>query len=254
MAQHENLTDIHVPYRWSYADATARTGASGFGAGDVGKLALQQDNNSLWILTATTPTWVDVGGSGITDGDAIHDDVSGEIDAITEKTSPVNADLIIIEDSADSNNKKKVQLGNLPGGSFSGASLTKSSTQSISSGLNYLSFDGENYDTDSYHDNSTNNSRLTAPEDGWYEPICSVSFEGNSLTYHIIRLVKNRSPYENGAGYHRMNGQGQRMTLPFSRQVYLSAGDYVEVCAEVSGSATVRATADGTSFTIRKVG
>ena len=55
------------------------------------------------------------GGSG-TDADAIHDNVAGEIDAITEKTTPISGDLIIIEDSADSNNKKKVQVGNLPGG------------------------------------------------------------------------------------------------------------------------------------------
>lgn len=56
-------TNIHVPYAWSYADAAARAAASGFAAGDVGKLALQEDDNSLWILTATTPTWVAVAGS-----------------------------------------------------------------------------------------------------------------------------------------------------------------------------------------------
>jgi hypothetical protein len=57
-------TNIHVPYAWSYADQAAREGASGFAAGDVGKLALQEDDDSLWILTATTPTWVAVAGSG----------------------------------------------------------------------------------------------------------------------------------------------------------------------------------------------
>jgi len=61
-------------------------------------------------------------GSGGGDSDAIHDNVAAEINAITEKTTPVSADLILIEDSADSNNKKKVQLGNLPGGGGGGAS------------------------------------------------------------------------------------------------------------------------------------
>lgn len=46
------------------------------------------------------------------DNDAIHDNVAGEINAITEKTTPIGADLGLIEDSADSNNKKKVQLSN----------------------------------------------------------------------------------------------------------------------------------------------
>lgn len=41
---------------------------------------------------------------------------SGKIAALTEKTSPVNADLLVIEDSAASNAPKKVQVGNLPGG------------------------------------------------------------------------------------------------------------------------------------------
>ena len=51
-----------------------------------------------------------------TDADAIHDNVNGEINAITEKASPADADVILIEDSAASYAKKYVQIGNLPGG------------------------------------------------------------------------------------------------------------------------------------------
>src|SRR5262245_44426077 len=74
-------TGVHVPYNWTYADSTARLAATGFVAGDVGKLALQSSDNSLWMLTATTPTWqaqsaspitinvlIDGGGSVITTG------------------------------------------------------------------------------------------------------------------------------------------------------------------------------------------
>jgi hypothetical protein len=50
------------------------------------------------------------------DDDAIHDNVAGEIAAITEKVTPVSGDFIIIEDSAASNAKKRVQVGNLPTG------------------------------------------------------------------------------------------------------------------------------------------
>lgn len=55
-----------------------------------------------------------VGSSG--DPNAIHDNVAGEIAAITEKEEPVAADLLVIEDSEDSNNKKSIQIGSLPGG------------------------------------------------------------------------------------------------------------------------------------------
>lgn len=55
------------------------------------------------------------------DADAIHDNVAAEISVITEKVTPVNADFALIEDSADSNNKKRAQLGNLPGGGGGGS-------------------------------------------------------------------------------------------------------------------------------------
>ena len=58
--------------------------------------------------------------TGGTDSDAIHDNVSGEIQAVTEKTTPADADLVIIEDSAASYVKKKVQVVNLPGGGGGG--------------------------------------------------------------------------------------------------------------------------------------
>jgi hypothetical protein len=44
---------------------------------------------------------------------AIHSDVAGEIAAITEKLLSSYADLLLIEDSADSNNKKRISVGNL---------------------------------------------------------------------------------------------------------------------------------------------
>jgi hypothetical protein len=53
---------------------------------------------------------------GGADTDAIHDNVSGEIVLITEKATPVSGDLLLIEDSAASNAKKRLQIGNLPVG------------------------------------------------------------------------------------------------------------------------------------------
>jgi len=56
---HKNvgIGDNHPTHNWEYANAAARTGATGFVAGDVHKLALQLDDLSLWILVNTTPTW-----------------------------------------------------------------------------------------------------------------------------------------------------------------------------------------------------
>ena len=64
MGLHKNLGpgEMHVPYEWAYDNATQREGASGFVSSDLGKLARQLDDDSLWLLTATTPTWIAVGG------------------------------------------------------------------------------------------------------------------------------------------------------------------------------------------------
>ncbi len=50
------------------------------------------------------------------DPDAIHDNVAAEVSAVVEKVAPVAADLILIEDSAAANAKKRAQIGNLPVG------------------------------------------------------------------------------------------------------------------------------------------
>lgn len=55
------------------------------------------------------------GNIDASDPDAIHDNASGEISAITGKATPVGADYLVIEDSADSDAKKSITLTNLFG-------------------------------------------------------------------------------------------------------------------------------------------
>lgn len=55
-------------------------------------------------------------GAGGTDSDAIHDNVAAEISAITSKATPDDADFLLIEDAAASDAKKKITIGDLPGG------------------------------------------------------------------------------------------------------------------------------------------
>ena len=66
------------------------------------------------LNTKVTDATLDDIGDPRTDNDAIHDNVAAEISAVTEKVTPVSADLVIIEDSAAANAKKRVQVGNLP--------------------------------------------------------------------------------------------------------------------------------------------
>jgi hypothetical protein len=63
------------------------------------------------VGTIHTDNYIE-GGPG-TDTTAIHDDTAGEIAAVAEKTTPVGADLVLIEDSEATNAKKRLQLSNL---------------------------------------------------------------------------------------------------------------------------------------------
>lgn len=84
---------------------------------------------------------VDIGSGGAVttnvDDNAIHDNVASEITAITEKTSLVDDDVFIIEDSADSNAKKRVKKSNVGGGNHAlldGASVTDSNAFTVTRG------------------------------------------------------------------------------------------------------------------------
>jgi len=79
---HSLLTANHRPYAGVYADSTERLAATGFvralGGGtvpfateDLYKKVLQLNDASEWILTAITPTWVQVSGAGSLANDSI---------------------------------------------------------------------------------------------------------------------------------------------------------------------------------------
>ncbi|KKK93004.1 hypothetical protein LCGC14_2697240 [marine sediment metagenome] len=126
------------------------------------------------------------GAGGGADPNAIHDNVAAEINAIAEKVAPIAADLVIIEDSADANNKKKAQVGNLPGGGggggyTEGARVYNSANISIpNSTVIALTFDSERYDTDTIHDPATNPSRLTCKTAGKYIISGCIAFAANN--------------------------------------------------------------------------
>jgi microcystin-dependent protein len=83
-----------------------------------GALSESESTNTVQVVAiAVSATKILILGglslSGVTDADAVHDNVAGEIAAVTEKATPLGADLLLIEDSADSNNKKRLQVGNI---------------------------------------------------------------------------------------------------------------------------------------------
>ena len=54
---------------------------------------------------------------GGTDANAVHVNVASEISGVASKGTPTTNDLLLIEDVADGNNKKKISIGDIPSSS-----------------------------------------------------------------------------------------------------------------------------------------
>ncbi len=84
---------------------------------DGGVLAYDNHIASTSNPHSTTATQV---GLGNVTNDAQLTRAAGDLNSFTEKVTPVNNDIVLIEDSADSFNKKKIKLLNLLGGGGGG--------------------------------------------------------------------------------------------------------------------------------------
>jgi hypothetical protein len=81
--------------------------------------------------------------------------------------------------------------------SFVGASAYKTGTQSIGSGgATLITWDAEFFDTNSFHDNSTNNSRMTIPSGyGGKYLVTAIVYPNAASGYREFGLYKNGSLY-----------------------------------------------------------
>ncbi len=87
---HAQQTANHRIESWVYADATARAAATGFVAGDVGRIGYQSDDGSYWRLTDDSPVaWEQVGGfAGGTPADTVTTEMAyGQASAAGAETT-----------------------------------------------------------------------------------------------------------------------------------------------------------------------
>lgn len=124
-----------------------------------------------------------------------------------------------------------------------------------------INFGSEAYDSHSSHDNSTNNSRVAAPEDGAYAVKVAIQYEANSTGSRRLQVRKNAAGNQASGTELRTKvvnavaGAGNETTLDVSFDAQLVAGDYLEVFAhQTSGGAlNVLGTIAGTFLSIRWV-
>lgn len=99
--------------------------------------------------------------------------------------------------------------------------LTNNTTQ-------FVSWDDETFDTDGFHDNSTNPSRITIPsgKGGYYSVTAKVQFQDiNATGGRQLGFVKNGSTF---LGFFESNNTNVQEVM-LTSIVNLSAADYIEV-------------------------
>lgn len=141
-------------------------------------------------------------------------------------------------------------------GTMNSCRVSKSADQSISDNtLTNVSWDTEAFDVGAFHDNVTNNTRLTAADTGKYLVGARISFGDAGFATEYIYLAF----YVNGARVARAiesittdAASGEQM-IAYSTLLSLTAGDYVEVqVIQRSGGSVNALSGDASSFWIQK--
>jgi len=199
----------------------------------VGVHKLYSRDDGIYVLDSDGIEVGPLGTGGGADSDAIHDNVSGEINAITEKTTPADDDVLLIEDSAASYAKKKVKISNLPGGSpsFSGATAYLNTSYGLSSGGATAVWDTELFDTDGYW-SAGSPSRLTVPFTGYYRVSFRAYLEDSHDSgsgYMVASVVPTSSNTNVGISDTRVSQDTDAYgaTLHESGILQLDANDYI---------------------------
>lgn len=144
---------------------------------------------------------------------------------------------------------------NTSAGAFSGASVTTAGGTITTNTTISVAWNGETFDTDSYHDNSTNNERLTVPSTGYYLVVCNIAHTSSvSSLITTLQLRTNGSAIVASSGYAASNAISTG-GHSVSAIVYLTSSQYVEarLSAQASGL-TYTYSATGSFFTITKLG
>lgn len=177
---------------------------------------------------------------------------------LTETTTPVDTDLAyIVIDPGGVPTSRKMEWANALAAHDIGARVHRSATQSIGdSAWTAVAWTAEDYDTHAFHDNATNNTRMTVPAGygGKYWIAGEAAFAAALVSQRYVRIYKNgATALSIGQGYstNTVNVYMQTQT-----EVELAAGDYVElqVFQDTGGNLNVLGDTHDTWFAIRKVG
>jgi hypothetical protein len=130
---------------------------------------------------------------------------------------------------------------------FAGARAYHNANQSIADvTTTALALNSERYDTDAYHDTSTNNSRLTIPSGkaGYYHIGASVNFGPDSDGFRLVYIRLNGTTPIAVQGWKASDG-GNITYVSLSTDYLLAVGDYVEIIVFLSAGNSLNVEVNG---------
>jgi hypothetical protein len=175
-------------------------------------------NKTLTSPVLTTPT--------ISTIDAKGDLLAGTADNTISRLAIGTNGQVLTADSTQSTGMKWAAAAG--GNTFVGASVYRVApdqaiAQATQTSVNWT---GENYDTDGFHDNSTNNTRLTIPsgKGGYYNVRGQVGLQAIGVASFYVRVLKNGTLLR----YFISAGSTEDDTIRINFVDNFAAGDYLE--------------------------
>jgi hypothetical protein len=167
---------------------------------------------------------------------------------------------LLTADSAEPTGLKWTTVSSSP--TFVGCRAYASNDQNVANSTNVIiGFNNENFDSNGFHDNSTNNSRLTIPTGyaGKYFVWSNIVYSGSTSSNRVLQILKNGnivSEFYSGAA--SSNG----FTIYGFLFMDLAVGDYVQVQTNqgsggtltVYGSSSLSPNQAATTFNISYLG
>jgi hypothetical protein len=116
------------------------------------------------------------------------------------------------------------------GSTFVGCSVKRTANKTITNNtVTKVDFDAENFDTNGFHDNVTNNTRLTIPtgQGGYYLITWNAMYEGNTSGYRAAQIKINGATGASGTG--AISGISSYSPAQNQLVLNLVATDYIEL-------------------------
>jgi hypothetical protein len=177
--------------------------------------------------------------------------VGDTADTIQRLAIGSNAQVLTVDTAVDG----KIKWATPAGGGFSGAKVFRTALINIANNTaTKIAFNTEDFDTNTYHDNTTNNTRLTVPTTGYYRVNVYCYRAGQTAALSRFSIWKNGSGgnttyFGSGAGF-------DTQTHSLHTILSLNANDYLEleIYQNSGGAKDFYFTTDSGYFMIESLG